>query len=127
MQIRTSNYRNIDMIINRNYTPVSIDKQLPEDFKGLCIPELAPEPFLVAGAEKGTISVDLFRVLYQKQLDRLSVTEIISKIIKGTGNQKRICLVSNVETKKYCHRKILAGWLAKYGYYNHELYSKNPT
>ncbi len=124
MQIRTSNYRNIDMITNRNYVAVSIDKQPSADFKGLCIPELAPESFLLQGVEKGTISVDLFRVLYQKQLDQLSVTEIISKIIKGTGNQKRICLVSGTETQNYCHRKILSEWLAKYGYYSHELYSK---
>lgn len=122
MQIRTSNYQNISRVLHLNFVPVLVDHAIPADFKGMWLPELAPQPFLLVGIHKGTINREVFKVLYKKQLDRISVSGIISKILQNT-RQRKICFISNDE-KTYNHRKILADWLVSKGYNSPELYKR---
>ena len=121
MILRTTNYKNVYSALHYGFMPVSIDSNPPAEFQGKVFPDLAPDPFLAKGYSNGTISQELFWELYNKKLDRIdNITSLVSKLSNIAGSQK-ICLVSLGKPGKFCHRKLLAEWLIKKGFFTKEL------
>ncbi len=121
MILRTTNYKNVYSALHYGFVPVSIDSNPPTEFQGKVFPDLAPDPFLAKGYSNGTISQELFWELYNKKLDRIdNITSLVSTLSNITGS-KKICLVSLGKPGKFSHRKLLAEWLAKKGYFNKEM------
>lgn len=124
MQIRTANFHNLPTILEQNYIPVSIDKMYPGYPDLLFLPDLAPKASILTGFRNREICSELFKVLYNKQLSRLSASNLISRIIAHNGNKTKICFVTEEKNKEFSIRRIFNEWLNKEGYYCHEMYTK---
>lgn len=124
MQIRTSIYKNLPRILEHNYVPVAIDTAKPDHPGIISIPELVPNHYIILGVQNGDICPELFKVLYTKQLSRLSASTLISRIMDCTGNGNKICFVSDEKMDKFLIRKILSKWLEKEGFYCHDIFTR---
>ena len=106
MRFKTCSYKSINILEKYSFVPISFCKPFIRKGRGVTLPELAPLPFLIKGLQNGTISKNLFRMLYIKQLDRCNdMSNLILKLLSYGG---KICLVSSGGYNELNHRVILA-------------------
>ena len=102
MRFKTCSYKSINILEKYSFVPISIEANPPKSYTGVTLPELAPLPFLIKGLQNGTISKNLFRMLYIKQLDRCNdMSNLILKLLSYGG---KICLVSSGGYNELNHR-----------------------
>ena len=91
MRFKTCSYKSINILEKYSFVPISIEANPPN----------------------GTISKNLFRMLYIKQLDRCNdMSNLILKLLSYGG---KICLVSSGGYNELNHRVILGEWLKRNG------------
>lgn len=113
MRFKTCSYKSINILEKYSFVPISIEANPPKSYTGVTLPELAPLPFLIKGLQNGTISKNLFRMLYIKQLDRCNdMSNLILKLLSYGG---KICLVSSGGYNELNHRVILGEWQKRNG------------
>lgn len=116
----------MEIVVQYGFTAVSIDRATPPWFRGIRIPELAPLPHIEKGFRDGTISPELFRLLYVKQLESINRSSgVMACIVGGARGIKNICLMS-AEPAGTGHRSILREWLRQKGFVCKEISDRGP-
>ena len=114
MFIRLSTYKSADKLIKKGFFLVIVDNEISFDRKLPVIKELVPSEFIRNGMKNGVMNLDLFKVLYRKQLSHLRVAQIISKIIR-IGKTTKVCFLFQTRAK-IDQRRLIEEWLASEGY-----------
>jgi hypothetical protein len=126
-----------------NLVPVSIALYKPSFYSGLSYPKLAPSQTLLTGYKNGTVSEQLYRDTYMKQLNGLDPEQVVSELLilitpwlerqygSGFVKSKDSNLLATTldfgvvltcyEANTFCHRHIVAEWLRYHDIYCEEL------
>ena len=94
--------------------PVSIAAKTPDWYNGLIYKALAPSYDILMKYKKDNDELS-YTHEYAKQLYALNPARVVAELAKMTSG-KDICLLCYEKPSNFCHRKIVATWLSRYGY-----------
>lgn len=101
-----------------NIIPISICAKAPDWYKGLQYKKLAPKyDFFMKWKENH--DNDYYTKCFNEQvLDRLDILTVIKELMDLTEDMtgKNICLICFEKPTDFCHRHLVADWLAKNGF-----------
>lgn len=105
MKIYTGNFANTKKYVAVGLTPISIAISA-RNFNGLLYRKLNPDRSFLNDNEADYIPK------YNKKLDSLDANEIIREL-KILSNGKDVVLLCHEGEDSFCHRRLVAEWLAK--------------
>lgn len=95
---------------------VCIDSTLPNGFKGVHYPKLAPPQELSIAKGKKLIDQSVFDLLFSKYLKTLDVNEVIRALRRFAPETDQVALLSGTRFDFQSHRFFVGKWLTKNGY-----------
>ena len=117
--IYTSYYANVKKLNSDEYVFVGISATVPDDVKCLHYKKLAPSYNNLMSYKNGECTFEEYKERYIKEtLSSLIPITVISEIKRLLGEEatnKHIVLLCFEKDARYCHKSIVAGWLANGG------------
>lgn len=115
MKIYTCYFAKEKKLDQLGIVPVSICSYVPNWFRGLKFPDLAPPEGLLFEAKNGQTDLEQCAADYRKAvLDKLDFNALMQKLEALSGG-KDIALCCYVRPTDFCHRQIVAAWLREQG------------
>jgi len=126
MKIYTSYFGNLKEIKKRDILPLSIAVVNPKYISGVSQFHYFCPPYkLVQAAKSGDISRERYDVVYNEQLSRLKIKDIL-KDLNTISDGRDVALLCYEKDRNECHRDNVAKWIEnESGIIVEELYS--PT
>jgi len=108
----TSYFAKVNEITDPNTVCVSIARNYPPYFKGICYKKVSPTQQILNDWHMYADEERYVKDYTEQVLSRLNAKEVVLDLIRLTRNQyDNIVLVCYETPDKFCHRHLLAKWL----------------
>ena len=110
----TSYFANLKKIRNPDTVCVSIARNHPPYFKGLCYKKIAPTQQILNDWHRFADKERFIRDYKEQVLSRLNPKDVVLDLIKLTSNRcDNIVLLCYEKPEDFCHRHLVAKWLTE--------------
>lgn len=110
MRVYTSNFENLDNILEAGMIGVAICLKCPHDYKGPWMPELAPTKKILYKYHANH-DEEAYVEKYLEILSKLDAVTIYDEL-QTYGREKDVVMLCHEPRGKFCHRHLVAQWLA---------------
>lgn len=99
--------------------PICIAYKRPHFWQGLMYTALGPSEQLLHAYKAGRVNERGYTRQFVAQLDKLDADIIVQDLARLAGSET-FTLVCYEKPSSFCHRHLVARWLARYGYKVHQ-------